>query len=71
VEDPQGNTDPTRVQYLALSLVGMVTLLGHFLTTLRIPTIPETFLAVLAVSQGTYVAAKAVKSAPAKEGVDP
>lgn len=66
VSDWRGNGDVTRYQYLLLSLVGAILLLLTVARELTLPSIPEQFLYLLAISQGTYVAAKGVKAFPSK-----
>ncbi len=66
VSDWRGNGDVTRYQYLLLSLVGAILLLLTVARELTLPSIPEQFLYLLAISQGTYVATKGVKAFPSK-----
>lgn len=66
VSDWRGNGDVTRYQYLLLSFVGAVLLLLSVARELTLPSIPEQFLYLLGISQGTYVAAKGVKAFPGK-----
>jgi hypothetical protein len=67
VTDWQGSGDISRYQYLLLSLVGATIFTIAFLRTVRIPTIPEQFLYLIAASQATYLGTKAVKAAKVPE----
>jgi len=55
--------DLSRYQYLLLSIVGATIMIAAFWRNLAMPSVPSQFLYLLAGSQGTYVATKAVKTA--------
>jgi len=55
--------DVTRVQYLAISVVGAIVLLAAFASDMRAPPIPEGFLALIGASQAAYLGSKAVSTA--------
>jgi hypothetical protein len=59
--------DLSRYQYLLLSIVGAIVMIAAFWRQLEMPEVPAQFLYLLAGSQGTYVAAKAIKAAKAGE----
>ena len=63
VNDWNSHGDLSRYQYLLLSLVGATIMVATFWQTLAMPEVPSQFLYLLAASQGTYVATKAVKTA--------
>jgi hypothetical protein len=62
VQDWNGNPDVSRYQYLAISAIGASTLLVGFLQNMEFPALPPQLLYLLAASQGTYIATKAVKA---------
>jgi len=61
VEDWQNRLDFSRVQLLLMTLLGAFVVLAAFLGTLRVPSIPDGWLAVLGASQVAYLGTKAVK----------
>jgi hypothetical protein len=63
VTDWNSQGDLSRYQYLLLSMVGATVMVAAFWRQLELPTIPAQFLYLVAGSQGTYVATKAVKTA--------
>jgi hypothetical protein len=63
VTDWNSHGDLSRYQYLLLSLVGATIMVAAFWRNLAMPDVPSQFLYLLAGSQGTYVATKAVKGA--------
>jgi hypothetical protein len=71
VEDWNNTVDFSRLQYLAISLVGAAALLAVFLVTLRVPVVPQGLLALLGASQATYLGTKAVKVVKASGSKDP
>jgi hypothetical protein len=74
VTDWSSHGDLSRYQYLLLSLVGAAIMVAAFWRNLAMPDVPAHFLYLLAGSQGTYLATKAVKTAampPAPAGGTP
>lgn len=63
VHDWTDRGDITRYQYVLLSLVGACVLIIGFAQHLEFPHLPSQFLYLVAASQGTYLATKAVKAA--------
>jgi hypothetical protein len=63
VQDWNSRGDLSRYQYLFLSLIGSLVLSAGFLQNLEFPAIPTPLLYLVAASQGTYVATKAIKTA--------
>lgn len=63
VEDWQCDLDFSRIQCLALTVVGALVLLASFVPTMRVPSVPEGFLGLLGVSQAAYMGTKVVKQA--------
>jgi hypothetical protein len=62
VTDWNSHADLSRYQYLLLSLVGATIMVAAFWRNLAMPDVPAQFLYLLAGSQGTYLATKAVKT---------
>jgi hypothetical protein len=62
IEDWGSRADLSRYQYLFLSLGGVGILIGSFFENLEIPELPTQFVYLIAASQGTYLAVKAVKT---------
>jgi hypothetical protein len=62
VTDWNSHGDLSRYQYLLLSIVGAIVMVGAFWRNLEMPAIPSQVLYLLAGSQGTYVATKAIKA---------
>jgi hypothetical protein len=62
VTDWSNQPDVSRYQCLLLSLVGATIMVAAFWRQLEFPQIPAAFVYLLAGSQGTYVATKAVKA---------
>lgn len=67
VEDWGGQLDMSRVQQLVVVLVGAASLFLAFVTTMRVPVIPEGLLGLLGGSQAAYLATKGVKQAKGVE----
>ena len=63
VKDWDDHGDVSRYQYLLLSAFGAVVLVVGFFANMEFPVLPDQFLYLIAASQGTYVATKAVKQA--------
>jgi hypothetical protein len=62
VSDWNSQGDVSRYQYLMLSIVGAIVMVAAFWRRLEMPTVPSQFLYLVAGSQGTYLATKAIKS---------
>jgi hypothetical protein len=62
VQDWNGRGDLSRYQYLVLSILGALILVATFIERLAFPDLPAQFLYLVAASQSTYLATKAVKS---------
>ncbi len=62
VQDWNCRGDLSRYQYLFLSLIGSLVLSVGFLQHLEFPAIPVPLLYLVAASQGTYIATKAIKT---------
>jgi hypothetical protein len=65
VSDWSSHPDLSRYQCLLLSLVGSIVMIAAFWRTLEMPVIPAAFIYLIAGSQSTYVATKAVKAGKA------
>jgi hypothetical protein len=63
VSDWDSNGDVSRYQYLLLSIFGAVGMVASFGRQLEMPAIPTQLLYLVAGSQGTYLATKAIKAA--------
>jgi len=61
LEDWQSSLDFSRVQLIVMTLLGAFVLFAAFVSSLRIPSIPDGWLAVLGASQVAYVGTKAIK----------
>ena len=61
IEDWEGALDVTRIQHLALAVVGAFGIVTAFLSTMRVPIVPDGFLTLLGASQATYLGTKAAK----------
>jgi hypothetical protein len=62
VQDWDARPDLSRYQYLLLSGVASIVIVAAFLQNLQFPAIPTPLLYLVAASQGTYLATKAVKT---------
>lgn len=62
VQDWDGRPDLSRYQYLFLSTIASLVIVAAFFQNLQFPAIPTPILYLVAASQGTYVATKAVKT---------
>jgi hypothetical protein len=62
VNDWSSHPDVSRYQCLLLSLVGSIVMVAAFWRNLEMPTIPTAVIYLIAGSQGTYIATKAVKA---------
>ena len=71
VTDWKGHGDVSRYQNLLLSAFGAIVLVVSFLSKLEFPEIPTQFLYLVATSQGTYLATKAVKQSKADDPAVP
>lgn len=68
VQDWNSHGDLSRYQYLFLSLIGSLVLTAGFVQNLEFPEIPAPLLYLVAASQGTYIATKAIKTSRRDEG---
>lgn len=67
VTDWNAHGDLSRYQYLLLSIVGAVVMVAAFWRGLEFPSIPSQLLYLIAGSQGTYLATKAIKTSKIAE----
>ncbi|MEI9982316.1 MAG: hypothetical protein WDN69_03310 [Aliidongia sp.] len=63
-----GQIDVTRMQMLFFTVLMAIYVVGHVIDTYQIPPIPESFLTLMGISNGVYLANKFLPStAPAKD----